>query len=135
MFPPDKASFSEPVQPVDGGDVSVASSHVGVMRYSLAAALRTPFFGLETEHSWAGVAVHAHFGRAGVQGSRSISNCIDCTTNTLDLAGGWFWRIATDLTIRTSPSRSYGLTAGYQAYLGDAALAGELQFGVSMLWF
>ena len=134
-FPPDDASFSEQVVlEQGGGDPTTADSSLSVVRYSIAAGLRTPFWALSpTEKGWFGAALFADVGAAGIHGDRSISNCSDCRSDSLDFPGGTFWRVGLDLAAPSrGPRAGYGLTVAYQRYLAGAGLAQEFQVGLSI---
>ena len=137
-FPSDNAPFSEQVVPAQGGgDPTTAGSSVSVARYSVAVGLRTPFWALApTEKGWFAGALFADLGSAGIQGNRSISDCNDCRSDSLDFPGGTFWRVGLDLAVPShSPMASYGFTIAYQRYLAGAGLTQELQVGLSLWLF
>jgi hypothetical protein len=131
----DDASFSQQVMPELGGDSFSADSSLSIGRYSLAVGLRTPFWALfPTNKSWVAGALFADYGTAGIYGSRSISDCIDCRSERLDLPGGTFWRVGLDLAVPSVTHRfTYGFTTAYQRYQG-AGLTQELQIGMSVWW-
>jgi len=74
IFPGDDASFSQTVEPVEGGNPSTAQSRLSLTRYSIA------------------------IGRAGVAGGRGIDNCVDCDSDKLSFPSGSFWRVGIDLS-------------------------------------
>jgi hypothetical protein len=104
-----------------------------VVSWSIAAGLRTPFWGLgQTQHGWVGAAVFALYGSASIHGSRSISNCVDCREDGLDMPGGTFWRFGVDLVFPSSkPTASYGLTLSYDRYAEGAGFSDEVRIGFS----
>lgn len=131
--PPDHDMFSQVVVPVNGGDPMTADSTIGVLRYSLALGVRTPFWVLgSTRNGSVAGALFANFGWAGVSANRTISNCSDCRNDELILSGGSFWRVGVDLAIPThSPNVAWGFTASYQSYLADASLSQEFVIGLN----
>lgn len=135
-FPEDFASFSQQVvEEPGGGDPFSADSSLSVYSYSMAAALRTPFWALSsTEYGWVSVAAFAEYGTAGVGGSRSISNCSDCRSDTLELSGGDFWRLGADLLVPRLKA-SYGVTVSYQRFTATAAFHDEVRVGFSCWLF
>lgn len=134
ILTPDDGSFSEKVVPEQGGDVTTADSSLTVGRYSFAVGLRTPFWALSsTDKSWFAVALYADYGWAGISGSRSISDCIDCRSDDLDFPGGSFWRVGFDLGAPSRPDGAgYAFTAAYQSYRAGAGLTHEVQLGLSI---
>jgi hypothetical protein len=135
IFPSDDGSFSQVVEPIEGGEARTADSSASVTRYAVAVGLRTPFLALsETEHGWLAGAVHAHVGRAEIDGGRSISMCVDCREDEFSFPGGAFWRVGVDLTAPSSRWFRYGLTAAYQGYLGDAGITDEVQINATLSW-
>jgi len=142
-FPSDNASFSQEVVPEQGGGAATtADSSLSVSRVSIAVGLRTPFLALiPTNKGWLAGALYADYGTAGIGGSRSISDCVDCRSEDLDFPGGTFWRVGLDLA---APSFSpkpipgdmygYGFTAAYQRYQTGAGLTHEVQVGLTV-WF
>jgi hypothetical protein len=142
-FPSDNASFSEQVVPEQGGGApTTAGSSLSVSRLSLAVGLRTPFLALfPTEKGWIAGALYADYGAAGIGGSRSIANCVDCRSEDLDFPGGTFWRVGLDLAAPSSSPKpvdgdmyGYGFTAAYQRYQAGAGLTHEIQVGLTV-WF
>ncbi|HEX2690515.1 MAG TPA: hypothetical protein VHN14_28060 [Kofleriaceae bacterium] len=141
VFPSDHASFTEQVVPEQGGgDPTTASSSLTVERYSIVVGLRTPFLALfPTKKGWFAGALYADYGTAGISGSRSISDCIDCRSEHLDFPGGTFWRVGLDLATPSSSPKpvqgdfyGYGFTAAYQHYQAGAGLIQELQVGLTI---
>jgi hypothetical protein len=125
-FPSDDASFRQPVVPVEGGgEPQMVGSGLEVQSYSISAGVRTPFLvlGARSSSGSSGVAgaVFADYGYSNLVGHRSISNCIDCRNDELELTGGSFWRFGLDLALTsTSTYRLGGLSTSYQRYLsGD----------------
>jgi hypothetical protein len=140
-FPSDHASFSQQVVPEQGGgDPTTAGSGLSVSRLSIAVGLRTPFLALDpTDKGWFAGALYADYGTAGISGSRSIANCIDCRSEDLDFPGGTFWRVGLDLAAPSSSPKAvqgdyygYGFTAAYQRYLAGAGLIQEFQVGLTV---
>jgi hypothetical protein len=133
-FPSDQGSFSEDVVPqMGGGDPRSASSSLAVASYSIAVGLRTPFWALgPTENGWVAGAVFAEYGSSGIHGTRSISNCVDCRTDELDMPGGTFWHVGFDLLVPSrKPTISYGVTVSYQRYGAGAGFTDEIRVGFS----
>lgn len=136
-FPPDHASFKQQVVPeVGGGDPRTEESSLTVLSYSIAAGLRSPFLALgSTSNGWVATALFAEYGTAGVSGTRSISNCVDCREDELSMSGGPFWRVGVDLLVPSrKPTVSYGLTVSYQRYAADAGFGGELRIAFTGWW-
>lgn len=132
-FPDDHGSFSQVVVPELGGDPRTAESSLSVIGYSIAASLRTPFLALgATDHGWVGTALFAGYGTAGIQGSRSITDCKDCHTEDFDLPGGTFWQAGVDLYVPSSrPKASYGVTIVYQRYAAGTGFTDEFRVAFS----
>lgn len=125
-FPSDHGSFQQDVVPVEGGgDPESAESELSLYFASVSLGLRTPFLvlGARSVGGSRGLAgaLFADYGYAEVTGGRSISNCIDCRSDDLELAGGSFWRAGFDLAwTSTRSARLPGLSASYQRFLsGD----------------
>lgn len=141
-FPSDKASFSQEVVPEQGGAPTTAGSSLSVSRVSIAVGLRTPFLALiPTDKGWLAGALYADYGTAGIGGSRSISDCVDCRSEDLDFPGGTFWRVGLDLAAPSFSPKAvpgdmygYGVTAAYQRYQTGAGLTHEVQIGLTV-WF
>lgn len=133
-FVSDKAPFSQDVVLQNGGgDAHSADSSLHVVTGSLAIGLRTPFWAIApTDRGWATGALFAQYGTAGIGGGRSISDCVDCRDDHLQISGGTFWRVGLDLTLPAhKPLLSWGLTAAYERYNAGAGLADEVRVGVS----
>jgi hypothetical protein len=133
-FVSDKAPFSQDVVLQNGGgDSHSADSSLNVATGSLAFGLRTPFWAIApTDHGWATGAVFAQYGTTGIGGGRSISNCVDCRDEHLELPGGTFWQVGVDLSLPgAKPDRYYGLTVTYQSYMAGAGLSDEIRVGFS----
>jgi hypothetical protein len=134
VFPGDDAGFSQQVVPeAGGGDPRTADSSLEVTSYSIAAGPRTPFWALgSTDNGWVATALFAEYGVAGASGRRSISNCVDCRKDDLDMPGGTFWRVGVDLLVPgRKPTFSYGLTISYQRYAANAGLDNEIRIALS----
>jgi len=132
--PSDHAPFTQMVVPeMGGGDPQSADSSVTVASYSIAAGLRTPFWALgSVDSGWVGGALFAEYGRAGISGSRSISDCVDCRNDQLNMSGGTFWHVGIDLLVPTRrPTVSYGVTALYQRYAAGTAFTSEFRVAFS----
>jgi hypothetical protein len=132
--PSDHAPFTQTVVPeMGGGDPQSADSSVTVASYSIAAGLRTPFLALgAVDHGWVGGALFAEYGRAAISGSRSISDCVDCRSDQLNMSGGTFWHVGVDLLVPTRrPTFFYGVTALYQRYEAGAAFTSEFRLAFS----
>jgi hypothetical protein len=133
-FPTDNASFNQEVVPeLGGGDPHTAESSLSVVSYSIAAGLRTPFLALgEANGGWVATALFAEYGTAGVSGTRTISNCVDCREDDLDMSGGGFWRTGVDLLVPSrKPTFSWGLTVSYQRYAADAGFGNEIRVALT----
>jgi len=133
-FPSDHASFSQDVVlEMGGGDPQSADSGLSVTSYSIAAGLRTPFWALgSTQNGWVAGALFAEYGSAGIHGTRSIADCVDCRKDELDMPGGTFWQVGFDLLVPSrSPRASYGLTVAYQGYEASAGFTHEIRVGLS----
>ena len=133
-FPSDHFSFTQEVTlEMGGGSPHSADSSLSVTSYSIAAGLRTPFWVLgSNQNGRVAGALFAEYGSAGIHGTRSISNCVDCRKDELDMPGGTFWQVGFDLLIPSSKSAaSYGLTVGYQRYEAGAGFTQELRVGFS----
>ena len=132
-FPSDNNSFSQQVMPVGGGSISTADSSLSVVSYSIAIGLRTPFKALApTQRSWAAGSLFAEYGFAGVTGSRSISNCQDCSSVDLAVSGGAFWQAGADLLIPTRSAKVFwGLEVSYLSYAARTTFSDELRVGVT----
>jgi len=133
-FVSDKAPFSQDVVLQNGGgDGHSASSSLNVESGSIAIGLRTPFWALgATERGWAAAALFAQYGGSGVNGGRSIENCVDCRSDHIEIAGGTFWRVGIDLSVPgNKPTTSYGLTVTYERYGAGAGLNDEVRVGFS----
>jgi hypothetical protein len=132
--PSDHAPFTQTIVPeMGGGDPQSADSSVSVVSYSIAAGLRTPFWALgSVDSGWVGGALFAEYGRAGISGNRSISDCVDCRNDQLNMSGGTFWHVGIDLLVPTRRSTvSYGVTALYQRYAAGAAFTSEFRVALS----
>jgi hypothetical protein len=133
-FVSDKAPFSQDVVLQNGGgDSHSADSNLHVVTGSVAIGLRTPFWAIApTDHGWATGAVFAQYGIAGIDGGRSISDCVDCRDDHLQFPGGTFWRVGVDLSLPgAKPDRYYGLTVTYESYMAGAGLTDEVRVGFS----
>jgi len=132
-FPHDNDSFSQPVMPEGGGDISTADSSLSLVSYSIALGLRTPFKALvPTQRSWVAGSLFAEYGAAGVAGNRSISNCVDCRSDDIDVSGGAFWQAGADLLIPTrSPKVFWGLEVSYLSYAAGSTFSNELRIGLT----
>ena len=133
-FPTDYSSFSQDVVlEMGGGDPHSASSSLSVASYSIAAGLRTPFWALgSTQNGRVAGALFAEYGSAGIAGTRSIADCVDCRVDKLDMPGGTFWHVGFDLLVPShSPHASYGLTVAYQRYEEGAGFTDEFRVGIS----
>jgi len=132
--PSDHAPFSQVVVPeMGGGDPQSADSGLTLASYSIAAGLRTPFWALgPSAHGWVATAVFAQYGTAGMHGSRSIANCVDCREDELDMPGGTFWQVGVDLLVPSSkPAASYGVTVSYQRYGAGSGFSDEVRIAFS----
>jgi hypothetical protein len=132
-FPDDYASFSQVVVPENGGDAMTASSVLSVSIVTASIGLRTPFLSLGvTDKGTVAGAAFVDYGGGTFGGHRSIDHCRDCDSSSFDLGSGAFWRVGVDLIIpMQSLHGSWGFTASYQRYLGDAGLAQEIRFGLT----
>jgi hypothetical protein len=134
VFPGDDAAFSQQVVPeIGGGDPRTANSSLTIVSYSLAAGPRTPFWALGlSDNGWVATALFAEYGIAGASGTRSITDCVDCREDDLEMPGGTFWRVGVDLLVPSRrPTFSYGLTISYQRYAADAGFGNEIRIALS----
>jgi len=136
-FPSDDGSFTQVVVPEKGpGDPHAAESSLTVHSVSVAAGLRTPYLALgATNNGWVATALFAEYGTANIGGGRSISNCVDCRSDDLEMPGGTFWRAGVDLVVPgRSPTFSWGLTVSYVSYAAGAGFNDEVRLGFSCWW-
>ena len=138
VFPSDNASFSEDVMPLSGGgDVSSASSHLEIHVLSAAIGLRTPYLALvPTETGAVAGGAFVDYGSSSIHGVRTISNCSDCRSDSLDMPSGTFWRAGVDVLIPSHKRwAAYTISLAYQAYQAGAGLTDEVRLDVTALLF
>jgi hypothetical protein len=136
-FPTDDGSFTQVVEPETGpGGPRAAESSLTVHSVSAAIGLRTPYLALgASDNGWVATALFAEYGSAVIGGSRSITDCVDCREDDLEMPGGTFWRVGVDLVVPTSkPTFSWGLTASYQRYAAGTGFSDEVRIGFSCWW-
>jgi hypothetical protein len=120
--PADHGSFSEIACPQFGGECdSYDSSIAGVMPFIKTGLLQRLFLPLG-RNAWQATFV-AGVGHRGISLTRSIENCVDCTSQDLNVNGGYFVSPELDLSYAVNDPGvvlALGLKLEYEHYLsGD----------------
>jgi hypothetical protein len=133
LFPQDGAAFQQMVEN-RYGEVSTASSGVGLITGSIAAGVRTPDFSMFQldDQYWGAASLFARGGYAAIRGGREIANCVDCTEMTFAVKGGAFLESGLHLGVKETNRLGITFDATYRRYLGDASLLDEVQLGAGV---
>jgi hypothetical protein len=137
VFVADESPFSQGVVN-QAGDASTAESSLNLYIFGLSAGLRTPTFVLSEpaeNGAFAGGWTFLRGGMSWQSASRSVTNCIDCNVEDIDLGNGPYLEAGAALGLVNPDGLGLFAQLYYRQYFGDAAVRRSVHLSVGFSYF